>query len=83
MTTNRHLRRPPSELKGFSNDPTSVESLTWQLDGKAAYCLYTMRDGGHVIPQQAYSFPRLLGKTTSVLDAPREAIRFFERDKSV
>jgi hypothetical protein len=32
----------------------------------------------HVIPQQAYRFPRLLGKTTSLLDAPREASRFFE-----
>jgi len=28
------------------------------------------------IPQQAYRFPRLLGKTTNALNVPREAIRF-------
>ena len=46
----------------------------------ASFCLYTVR-GGHVVPQQAYRFPRVLGKTSSALNAPREAIRFFEHDK--
>jgi polyhydroxybutyrate depolymerase len=64
--------------KGFSDDPTSVESLSWLASGKPVYSLYTVRGGGHIIPQQAYRFPRLLGKTTSGLNAPREAIRFFE-----
>ena len=63
--------------KGFSDDPTSVETLTWHANGEPVSCLYTVLGGGHVIPQQAYRFPRLLGKTTSVLNAPREAIRFF------
>jgi polyhydroxybutyrate depolymerase len=69
--------------KGFSDDPTSVETLTWQANGEPVSCLYTVRGGGHVIPQQAYRFPRLLGKTTSVLNAPRKAIHFFEHDKFV
>jgi hypothetical protein len=38
-------------------------------------------DNVQKVPQSVYRFPRLLGKTTTVLDAPREAIRFFENDK--
>jgi polyhydroxybutyrate depolymerase len=72
----------PGELsKGFSDDTTLVETLTWHAGGKPFCCLCTVRGGGHVIPQQAYRFPRLLGKTTSLLDASREAFRFFERDR--
>jgi polyhydroxybutyrate depolymerase len=66
---------------GFSDDSTSVETLVWHANGKAVSCLYTVRGGGHVIPQQAYRFPRLLGTTTLLLDAPREAVRFFEGDR--
>jgi polyhydroxybutyrate depolymerase len=69
----------PGQLpKGSSDDPTSVETLTWNANGEPFSRLHTVRHGGHVIPQRAYRFPRLLGKTTSVLNAPREAIRFFE-----
>jgi hypothetical protein len=67
-------------LKALSDDLTAVETLTWQANGKPFCCLYIVRGGGHVIPQPAYRSPRLLGKTTTVLDAPREAIRFFEND---
>jgi polyhydroxybutyrate depolymerase len=66
--------------KGFSDDPTSAEGLSWLGSGKPACFLCTVRGGGHVIPQQTYRFPRLLGRTTSALDAPREAIRFFEHN---
>ena len=61
--------------KGFVDEPMSVESLIWQATGKPVCHLYTLRGGGHVIPQRVYRFPRLLGRTTSALDAPREAIR--------
>jgi polyhydroxybutyrate depolymerase len=64
--------------KGSSEKIGSVETLTWRTNGKPVSCLYTVRGGGHVIPQQTYRFPRLLGKTTSVLNAPHEAIGFFE-----
>jgi polyhydroxybutyrate depolymerase len=71
----------PGEVpKGSSDEITSVEILTWQTNGKPVSCLYTVRGGGHVIPQPAYRFPRLLGKTTNLLDAPRAAFRFFEGD---
>jgi polyhydroxybutyrate depolymerase len=49
-------------LKGISDDPTSVETLTWQANGKPFCCLYSVRGGGHVVPQPAYRFPRLLGR---------------------
>jgi len=67
-------RMPP----GRPDDPTSVESLTWSSDGKPVSRLYTVHGGGHVIPQQAFRFRRLLGKTTTALNAPSEAVRFFE-----
>ncbi len=74
----------PGEVsQGLSDDSTSVESLTWHANGTPLYCLCTVRGGGHVIPQPTYRFPRLLGKTTSLLNAPREAVRFFERDRLV
>jgi polyhydroxybutyrate depolymerase len=66
--------------KGQSKDLTSVEKLTWPSKGRPTCCLYTIWGGGHVIPQQAFRFPRLLGKTTSALNAPREAVSFFESD---
>jgi polyhydroxybutyrate depolymerase len=66
--------------KGFPDDPTSAEGLSWLASGKPACFLCTIRGGGHVIPQRTYRFPRLLGRTTSALDAPREAIRFFEHN---
>jgi polyhydroxybutyrate depolymerase len=60
------------------NDPTSVETLIWSAAGKPICCLYSVHGGGHVIPQQAFRFPRLLGRTTSALNAPIVAISFFE-----
>ena len=70
----------PGEVpQDVSDDSTSVESLTWHANGTPLYCLCTVRGGGHVIPQLTYRLPQLLGKTTSLLNAPREAVRFFER----
>ena len=69
--------------KGFSDDPTNVESLSWLASGEPVSSLCTVRGGGHVIPQRTYRFPRLLGRTTSALDAPREAIRFFKHNRSM
>jgi polyhydroxybutyrate depolymerase len=66
--------------KGSTDPTTSVDSLTWERSGLPVCCLYTVKGGGHVIPQRAYRFPRLFGRTTSALDAPSEAIRFFEHD---
>ena len=63
---------------GRPDDPTSVESLSWSSDGKPVCRLYTVLGGGHVIPQQAFRFRRLLGRTTTALNAPSESVGFFE-----
>jgi polyhydroxybutyrate depolymerase len=63
---------------GRPDDPTSVESLTWSSNGTPVSRLYTVHGGGHVIPQQTFRFRRLLGRTTTILNAPSEAVRFFE-----
>ncbi len=64
--------------RGQPDDPTSVENLTWSSEGKPISRLYTVHGGGHVIPQQVIRFRRLLGRTTTALNAPSEAMRFFE-----
>jgi polyhydroxybutyrate depolymerase len=66
---------------GVLNEITSVETLTWEANSKPFCCLWTVRGGGHAIPQQTYRFPRLLGRTTGAVNAPREAIHFFGLDE--
>ena len=59
-------------------DPTSVDSLTWSSgDHTPIATLYTVHGGGHVVPQPAFRYPRMLGRTTGDLDAPSSALQFF------
>jgi polyhydroxybutyrate depolymerase len=60
-----------------ANDPTWVESTSWVNGDTPVVELYTVHGGGHVIPQPAFRFPRLLGKITGDLDSPRTALLFF------
>ncbi len=60
-----------------ASDPTVVESLTWVRNEEPWVTLYTVRGGGHVVPQPRYRFGRLLGRTTGDLDMPAQAIAFF------
>jgi len=62
-----------------ARDETSVELRTWSRDGKPFVVQYVVRDGGHVVPQPAFRYPRALGATTRDLDAPARAIEFFLR----
>ncbi len=64
-----------------SGDPTSADVLTWAAAGQPPVALYTVVGGGHVFPQPAFRFPRLMGRTTSAVDMPREAVRFFGLEK--
>lgn len=66
-----------------ADDPTSVELQRWTSTGKPAVELVTIVGGGHVIPQQKFRFPRLMGKTTGNFNAPLEAIRFFGLTESL
>lgn len=61
-----------------TNDPTYVQLERWRSSGESTVELYSIMGGGHVIPQQKFRFPRIMGKTTSNFDAPLEAVRFFE-----
>jgi polyhydroxybutyrate depolymerase len=58
-------------------DPTSVQRLTWWNQGEPYVVLYTIRGGGHTVPQPVFRYPRLLGRTTGDLDGPTQAIAFF------
>ncbi len=60
-----------------ADDATSVEQLVWRRDGQPEVALYTVRGGGHVVPQPTFRAPRLVGRTTGDLDAPARAIAFF------
>lgn len=62
-------------------DPTAVEQLSWRRGDEPVVELFTVRGGGHVVPQPRFRFPRLLGRTTADLDAPVRAIAFFGLDK--
>jgi polyhydroxybutyrate depolymerase len=48
---------------------TSVTRHRWEQAGKASVTLYTVTNGGHVIPTRAKSVPFLLGRTTRDIDA--------------
>ena len=59
-------------------DPTSVERQDWKRAGQAYISLYSVRGGGHVVPQPVYRAPRIMGRTTADLDAPVQAVQFFK-----
>lgn len=65
----------PPQLPG---DRTSAERHTWERGGQAKVVLITIRGGGHVVPQSAFRYPRMLGPTSSALDMPAEVVRFFD-----
>jgi polyhydroxybutyrate depolymerase len=60
-------------------DNTSVEQSVWSRDGSPAVEFYTIKGGGHVIPQPAYRWPRFLGRQTQDLNAPAAIWAFFAR----
>lgn len=58
-------------------DPTTVDCLRWGPADAPGVLLYTIHRGGHVVPQPAFRFPRLLGRTTGDLNMPAQAVAFF------
>jgi polyhydroxybutyrate depolymerase len=73
------LGEPARETLAHLNpgDPTSVTSRTWWRDGKRYVVQYVVQNGGHVVPQSRFRFPRLLGPTARDLELPRAAVEFF------
>jgi polyhydroxybutyrate depolymerase len=74
ITANPDVTRLRSQNPG---DTTSVERLVWSQGDEPAVTLYVVHGGGHVVPQPAFRFPRLLGRTSGNLNAPAEAVTFF------
>lgn len=54
-----------------------VDLQTWSRDGHVQVALYTVRGGGHVVPQPGFRYPRLLGPTSRGLDTPAVVAGFF------
>src|ERR1051326_3709488 len=71
-----------SLLPHKSPDNTSVERVTWSAPGKPSVLLYTIRNGGHVVPQPYYRFPRIVGPQTQDIDAPAAIWDFFMKETS-
>jgi len=72
------VTEPVAQPEG--SGPTSAERTTWRsASGGAEVVLYTIRGGGHSIPQPHARAPRLLGRTHRALDGPAEIWSFFAR----
>jgi len=61
---------------------TSVERVAWTAPGKPSIVLYTIRNGGHVVPQPYFRFPRNVGPQTEDIDAPAAIWDFFMKETS-
>ena len=60
-----------------ADDPTHVRQMSWSRGGKPYVVLYEVIGGGHVVPQPAYRYPRLFGRTSKDIDGPAMAVAFF------
>jgi polyhydroxybutyrate depolymerase len=58
------------------NIADEVSRQTWKRDGTVLVSLFSLTQGGHVIPQPFYRFPRIMGKTHS-FNSPLAVIEFF------
>jgi polyhydroxybutyrate depolymerase len=72
-----HLAQTVELPPGEPADRTRVVKQTWTAGRQARVVLYSVRRGGHVIPQPHGRSPRLLGRKTTALDAPKAACEFF------
>ena len=61
-----------------SSDRTSVDRVTWRAPGKAAAVLYTINNGGHLVPQPYWRFPSQVGLQTGDIDATQIIWDFFK-----
>jgi polyhydroxybutyrate depolymerase len=60
-----------------ADDPTHVREMRWSRSGKPYVVLYEIIGGGHVVPQPAFRYPRLFGRTSQDIDGPALAVAFF------
>ena len=69
-------------LSQNEHDKDLIERFVWSNGHEPAVILYVMHGGGHVVPQPAFRFPRLLGRTAANLNAPSEAVTFFRLNRA-
>src|ERR1700691_2684836 len=60
-----------------SGDPTSADGFLWPSVPSPVVALYKIEDGGHVVPQPVFRYPRILGHTTTAVDMPKLMIEMF------
>ncbi|MDQ2793943.1 MAG: hypothetical protein M3Y12_08045, partial [Bacteroidota bacterium] len=74
------LATPPQRTRlphRHPHDPTAVERRTQARAGQPVVEFYTVRGGGHVVPQPTFKFPRLMGRMAGDLNLPAQAVAFF------
>ncbi len=61
-----------------TNDKSTVEQYTWEVEEKSEVILYKVVGGGHTIPHPKGSYPRILGNTNHDVNASELIWNFFE-----
>ncbi|MFD2937336.1 hypothetical protein [Spirosoma flavum] len=72
-------QNPVSQRLIHSEGPGTlpVDKHSWLRAKQPVVELYTVKGGGHVVPQAYFRFPRLNGPTATNVDTPTQAIAFF------
>lgn len=60
-----------------SDQPVSVKIQEWKKEGKPPVILYSLVNGGHLIPQPYYRAPRILGANAPYFNGPEAIWNFF------
>lgn len=63
-------------------DGIKVERSLWKNEGPIEVELVALVGGGHVVPQAAWRYPRILGPTPKEPDGPTVIWQFFERQRA-
>lgn len=61
------------------DDGTRVQLERWRAADKPEIAHYIIEGGGHTVPSQGMSMPRIVGRTSHDIDAAHEAWEFFKR----
>ncbi len=76
QTANTLAHRNECEFGGSTTPTTDVERKLWRKDGRIWIELLIFKNGGHVVPQPVYRYPRVMGPTPS-FDLPAHVVGFF------
>lgn len=67
----------------YSEAGSSIEKYEYQSNNLTKAVLYKVENGGHVVLQPFYSFPRILGQTNHNINVPVEIWTFFAQQPSL